>query len=255
VTAPRFLLIETVLALHAEQIGVFGGMHGTRDRGLLESALAQPEATFEGEYLHLSLHEMAAAYLYHVVRNHPFLDGNKRTGYVAALVFLAVNGAPTDDEFEELYDVTASTTCPPIWARPRSSSATSSRPRPRSPSPRTASRPSHSRHCAPEPPGAEIGPGGSGPVAVSLPQLSRSGIGAGAATAPGSRSGSRGEREPERQREPEPHREREPHLQERHRKGPHWAFGYSVARTFGAGTPRRPKIGSTSRRFDLRIRK
>lgn len=62
---PRFLLRETVVALHDEQIEVFGGMHGLRDGGLLDSALAQPQATFAGEYLHTTLHEMAAAYLFH----------------------------------------------------------------------------------------------------------------------------------------------------------------------------------------------
>lgn len=93
--APHFLTIEIVLALHSEHLDQFGGGEGLRDRGLLESALAQPMATFDTAYLHEDLHAMAAAYLFHVVQNHPFVDGNKRTGYLTALVFLELNGIPT----------------------------------------------------------------------------------------------------------------------------------------------------------------
>jgi death on curing protein len=103
--APHFLTIEIVLALHAELLAEFGGREGLRDGGLLESALAQPMATFEGAYLHEDLHAMAAAYLFHVVQNHPFVDGNKRTGYLAALVFLDLNGIPTP-HVVEMYRVT-----------------------------------------------------------------------------------------------------------------------------------------------------
>jgi death-on-curing protein len=106
VIAVRFLLRETVLALHTDQIDVFGGTHGIRDDGLLESAIAQPQASFAGEYLHRSLYDMAAAYLFHIVSNHPFLDGNKRTGYIAALVFLDVHGVAVDEEFEDMYEIT-----------------------------------------------------------------------------------------------------------------------------------------------------
>ncbi|HYQ81440.1 MAG TPA: Fic family protein, partial [Anaeromyxobacteraceae bacterium] len=74
---PAFLTLDEVLALHADQIGRYGGSPGLRDLGLLESALAAPRATFGGEHLHGSLPEMAAAYLFHLVRNHPFVDGNK----------------------------------------------------------------------------------------------------------------------------------------------------------------------------------
>jgi death-on-curing protein len=89
---PAFLTLDEVLALHAEQVGRYGGSDGLRDLGLLESALATPRATFEREYLHGSLPEMAAAYLFHLVRNHPFVDGNKRTGLAAAIAFLGLNG-------------------------------------------------------------------------------------------------------------------------------------------------------------------
>jgi death-on-curing protein len=95
VTARRkvvFLTLDEVLALHADQVDRYGGSGGVRDLGLLESALAMPRAAFGGEYLHGSLPEMAAAYLFHVVRNHPFVDGNKRAGLAAAIAFLGLNG-------------------------------------------------------------------------------------------------------------------------------------------------------------------
>jgi death-on-curing protein len=105
--SPRFLSVEIVLAYHEEQLALFGGAAGVRDRGLLESALAQPAASFGGEYLHRDLHAMAAAYLFHIVRNHPFVDGNKRTGYIAALAFLELNGIPAPFT-TAMYEVTVS---------------------------------------------------------------------------------------------------------------------------------------------------
>ena len=66
----------------------YGGLPGLRDEGLLESAVAQAVATFGGEYLHNDIFQMAAAYLFHIVQNHPFVDGNKRAGAAAAVVFL-----------------------------------------------------------------------------------------------------------------------------------------------------------------------
>jgi len=89
---PEFLTLDEVLALHAEQVDRYGGADGLRDLGLLESALATPRATFAREYLHESLPEMAAAYLFHLVRNHPFVDGTKRTGLATAIAFLGLNG-------------------------------------------------------------------------------------------------------------------------------------------------------------------
>jgi death-on-curing protein len=89
---PTFLTLDEVLALHADQIERYGGAAGVRDLGLLQSALAAPRATFGKEFLHGTLPEMAAAYLFHVARNHPFLDGNKRTGLAAAIAFLGLNG-------------------------------------------------------------------------------------------------------------------------------------------------------------------
>ncbi len=89
---PTFLTPDEVLALHEDQITRYGGRRGVRDLNLLFSALGTPPATFDGMLLHNDLFEMAAAYLYHIARNHPFLDGNKRTALAAALVFLWLNG-------------------------------------------------------------------------------------------------------------------------------------------------------------------
>jgi death on curing protein len=96
-----FLTLDEVLAIHGHQIARYGGSPGIRDRGLLESALAMPEATFRGEYLHGTLAEQAAAYLFHLAKSHPFVDGNKRVALACALVFLRLNGVrvrASDDE-------------------------------------------------------------------------------------------------------------------------------------------------------------
>lgn len=102
---PIFLTLDEVLAIHADQIERYGGSLGIRDHGLLESALAMPEATYADEELHPTLFEKAAAYLFHLVKNHPFVDGNKRVSLAVALAFLAMNeisiGA-TDDELVTL---------------------------------------------------------------------------------------------------------------------------------------------------------
>jgi death-on-curing protein len=105
---PDFLTLQDILFLHSDQIDRYGGEHGVRDLGLLESARAQPQATFGGELLHKDLFEMAAAYLYHIVQNHPFVDGNKRTGAVAALVFLDLNGIAIDAPRGTIYELTMS---------------------------------------------------------------------------------------------------------------------------------------------------
>lgn len=90
--SPLFLSVEDVVEIHADQIQRYGGSLGIRDVELLHSALGMPEAGFGDQYLHAGLFEMAAAYLYHIVQNHPFIDGNKRTGTMAAFVFLKLNG-------------------------------------------------------------------------------------------------------------------------------------------------------------------
>ncbi len=95
-----------VLTLHTDQIKRYGGEPGIRDIGLLESAVTQLQMEFGGAFLHDFPYEMAAAYLFHIVENHPFVDGNKRAGAVAALVFLDFNGAELDIPEGELYDLT-----------------------------------------------------------------------------------------------------------------------------------------------------
>lgn len=97
----EYLSIEQVLALHALQIERFGGAPGLRDPGALASAVARPQSIFGGEDLYPDPAAKAAALLHSLVQNHPFVDGNKRAGAHAALVFLAGNGfeltaAPTE---------------------------------------------------------------------------------------------------------------------------------------------------------------
>ena len=86
------LTVDIVEEIHAEAIRQFGGLDGVRDRALLESAVAAPQATFGGESVFTSIVEVAAAYLFYICRNHPFLDGNKRAALGACIVFLRLNG-------------------------------------------------------------------------------------------------------------------------------------------------------------------
>jgi len=96
---PIFLTLDEVQEMHEQQIELYGGSHGVRDLGALESAVATPQATFGGEFLHPTIASMAAAYLFHITQNHPFLDGNKRTGANSAITFLLMNDfEPTFDE-------------------------------------------------------------------------------------------------------------------------------------------------------------
>lgn len=101
-----FLTVEAVLVLHQLQLQRFGGGEGLRDRGLLESAVAQPQASFGGTYAHEGLFAMASAYLFHIVSNHPFVDGNKRTGLLAAQVFLVRNGVSLERDSQSFYELT-----------------------------------------------------------------------------------------------------------------------------------------------------
>lgn len=89
---PAFLSVDDVLAVHARVIREFGGAMAVRDSGLLESAVALPMARFGGSFLHAGIKDMAAAYLFHLCSNHPFVDGNKRTALAAAETFLLLNG-------------------------------------------------------------------------------------------------------------------------------------------------------------------
>jgi death on curing protein len=92
VSDPVFLTLAEVIEVHVDQIRRYGGQSGLRDWALLQSALAQPQASFAGQWLHKDLYTMAAAYSYHLCQNHPFVDGNKRTALASALVFLELNG-------------------------------------------------------------------------------------------------------------------------------------------------------------------
>lgn len=101
----RFLTVEEVLEIHAVMILNYGGTEGIRDMGLLLSAVEMPKAMIFGEYLHPSVFDKAAAYLFHLCCNHPFLDGNKRTSAASALTFLDMNACNlqcNEKGFEEL---------------------------------------------------------------------------------------------------------------------------------------------------------
>ncbi len=91
-TEPFFLSTQDVIDLHTRTIHRHGGAHGIRDIGLLDAAVAIPRQTFDGQPLHDDLAAMAAAYLFHIASNHPFVDGNKRAALAACLTFLVANG-------------------------------------------------------------------------------------------------------------------------------------------------------------------
>lgn len=88
----RYLSLPEVISLHSLLIAQSGGSAGLRDRGALESAVAQPEASFGGEELYPDLASKAAALGHSLIQNHPFVDGNKRVGHAAMEVFLLLNG-------------------------------------------------------------------------------------------------------------------------------------------------------------------
>ena len=99
------LTIEIVREIHDEAVKIFGGPHEIRDEALLASAVFAPQSSFGGKSPYLDLIEVAAAYLFYLGRNHPFLDGNKRTAMAAAVVFLRLNGfdpAADGDDWERL---------------------------------------------------------------------------------------------------------------------------------------------------------
>ena len=100
---PTFLTLEEVLIIHSDQIERYGGDEGIRDADVLRSSLAMPQSGASGQYFNGDLFEMAAAYLFHIARNHPFLDGNKRTALMCALVFLGLNGLRLEAEADPLY--------------------------------------------------------------------------------------------------------------------------------------------------------
>ena len=100
---PRFLTLAEVLSILQDQTARYGGEFGVRDLGLVSSAIAVPQASFGGRMLHGDLFGMAAAYVFHLCQNHPFVDGNKRVALASALVFLDLNGIRITDPDGTLY--------------------------------------------------------------------------------------------------------------------------------------------------------
>ena len=101
---PRFLTLEEAIEFHRVSIEAFGGADGLRDSGALESALAMPKQGFGGERVHAFPFEMASAYAFHIAKNHPFVDGNKRTALMCCGAFLRMNGWDLVSEGEQAAD-------------------------------------------------------------------------------------------------------------------------------------------------------
>lgn len=101
----KYLTVEQVIDFHDDLLNQFGGLRGIRDKNLLRSALEAPKMTFEGAEMYPSIFDKAAAYLYLLTKNHPFSDGNKRTAFVATLVFLEVNQVKTSFDTADLESV------------------------------------------------------------------------------------------------------------------------------------------------------
>ena len=102
------LTVPIVEEIHAKAIARFGGSDGMRDRGLLESAVLTPQSSFGGESPFSDVVEVAAAYLFYLCKNHPFIDGNKRVALGACLVFLQLNGIQPPDDSKEWEEMTLS---------------------------------------------------------------------------------------------------------------------------------------------------
>ena len=100
------LTVEIVREIHAEAIGQFGGSDGVRELALLESAVAAPQASYGGDSVYADLAEVAAAYLFYLCRNHPFIDGNKRAALGAAIVFMRLNGMTPSKDGQAWEDLT-----------------------------------------------------------------------------------------------------------------------------------------------------
>lgn len=101
-----YLAIEEVIEIHDTMIKTYGGLSGIRDHNLLLSAIENPKMIVFGYELYPTIFDKASAYLYHIVRNHPFNDGNKRTGYTSARLFLRANNAPQNFKIEDLETIT-----------------------------------------------------------------------------------------------------------------------------------------------------
>lgn len=101
----NFLTLEQILAIHFDQIERYEGSHGVRDLSLLESAMQRPQASFMGEDLYIGIFDKAAALMHSLILNHPFIDGNKRTGTVATAAFLHFNGHDLKLTQKELVEI------------------------------------------------------------------------------------------------------------------------------------------------------
>lgn len=100
----KFFTVEQVIEIHDAFLKDHGGLSGIRDKGLLISAVEMPRASMFGEHLHKTIYDKAAAYLFHIIQNHPFNDGNKRTGALTTILFLEENGVKisfSDKDYEE----------------------------------------------------------------------------------------------------------------------------------------------------------
>ncbi len=103
--ATRFVPEELVMIIHSDLLQRYGGTTGLRDHALLQSALAQPKITVGREFVHKSLFDKAAAYGFHLCRNHPFIDGNKRVAFVLMDLFLQRNGWEVVANEEDVYSL------------------------------------------------------------------------------------------------------------------------------------------------------
>src|SRR5690349_579693 len=103
-----FLTLEQILAMHEDFIDTFGGSHGVRDLNLLESAIYRPQVTFGGNELYQSVYDKAAVLIHSLLLNHPFIDGNKRTGIASGLQFLSENDIKISTSQEELIELALS---------------------------------------------------------------------------------------------------------------------------------------------------
>lgn len=102
----KYLTAEQVLFIHSRLIDETGGSHGIRDLGLLQSAIARPRATFGGEDLYSDIFHKAAALMESLIKNHPFIDGNKRAAISSTGLFLGINGYNLETSQKELEDFT-----------------------------------------------------------------------------------------------------------------------------------------------------
>lgn len=103
-----YVTLEQILVIHQDQIERYGGTSGIRTLSLLESAVLRPQSTFNGKELYTDIFEKAASLMHSLIRNHPFMDGNKRTGIVAGCVFLEINGVSLRISQEQLVTIAIS---------------------------------------------------------------------------------------------------------------------------------------------------